>query len=167
MATQLKTVLFYALGIFALTAASSAAITTWGVFTAFYFFPGVRGVSALVIHSFIGALVAAIPFGLLFGLVVARRTAIQAALVAFVASSIIVGFVAWVGLLVRPTWWVTPLDAFLFVAMLPLFAAFSHRLIPTPSAAVRTIAATTFILLAALYYFGPILYFSYAYTPKV
>ena len=167
MAAQLKTVLFYTLGICALSAASLAAITTWGVFTAFYLLPSARGVSALVFQSFIGALVAAIPFGLLFGLLVARRTAVKAALVAFVASSIIVGFVAWVGLLVRPTWWVTPLDALFFVALFPLFASFSHRLTPTPSAAVRNTAATTFMVLAALYYFGPILYFSYAYTPKV
>src|SRR5712691_2631304 len=116
----------YVVGVLALAAAFFMARAFWGTFTAFYLWPR-GGVSGLIVHSFIGALVGSLPFGLLFGLVVSSRTAVNATFFAALAAGLLVAFVAWAGFLSGPTWWVTPLDALFFV---PLFATLATRFVP-------------------------------------
>jgi hypothetical protein len=154
----------YFVGVIALTAAFSTARTIWGVFAAFYLWPQPHGVTGLLAHSLIGALVGALPFGALYGFVVPSRTAYHAALFASLAAGLLVGFVAWLGFLTGPTWWVTPLDAIFFVLLFTISASFIARVAPTSSSHVRIIAAAVFLLLAVFYYFGPQLYYSYRYA---
>jgi hypothetical protein len=167
MPTRTTTISVYFVGVIALTAAFFMARTTWGVMAAFYLWPQPLGVTGLVAHSFIGALVGALPFGALYGLVVSSRTARNAALFAALAAALIVGFVAWYGFLTGPAWWVTPLDALFFVLLFAISATLVARVAPASSSRVRTIAAVVFLLLAVFYYFGPQLYYSYHYAPKV
>jgi hypothetical protein len=155
----------YFVGVLALAAAFFMARAFWGTFTAFYLWPTGRGVSGLIVHSFIGALVGSLPFGLLFGLVVSSRTAVNATLFAAFAAGLLVAFVAWAGFLSGPTWWVAPLDALFFVPLFAIFATLATRFVPATSSHVRAIAAAAFLLLAVFYYFGPQLYYSYVYAP--
>ncbi len=151
----------YVVGVLALAAAFFMARTFWGTFTAFYLWPRGGGVSGLIVHSFIGAVVGSLPFGLLFGLVVPSRTAVNATFFAALAAGLLVAFVAWAGFLSGPTWWVTPLDALFFVPLFAIFATLATRFVPATSSHVRAVAAVAFLLLAAFYYFGPQLYYSY------
>ena len=156
----------YVVGVLALAAAFSMARAFWGTFPAFYLWPK-GGVSGVIVHSFIGALVGSLPFGLLFGLVVPSRTAVNATFFAALAAGLLVAFVAWAGFLSGPTWWVTPLDALFFIPLFAIFATLATRFVPATTSYVRAIAALAFLLLAVFYYFGPQLYFSYVYAPKV
>ena len=167
MPTRAQTVIAYAVGVVSLAAAFSTARAVWGVFVSFYFWPGAHGVSGLVAHSAIGAPVGAAPFGLLFGLVVPNCTARHAVYFSASSAALLLAFVAWAGLLFGPTWWVTFLDAILFVGLFALFAVVGNRVMPSLSSRARVIAAVAFLLLAALFYFGPYFYFSYAYAQEV
>jgi len=156
----------YVVGVLALAAAFFMARAFWGTFAAFYLWPR-GGVSGLIVHSFIEALVGSLPFGLLFGLVAPNCTAVNATFFAALAASLLVAFVAWAGFLSGPTWWVTPLGALFFVPLFAIFAMLATRFVPATSSRVRAIAAVAFLLLAVFYYFGPQLYFSYVFAPKV
>jgi len=156
----------YVVGVPALAVAFFMAQGFWGVFPAFYLWPR-GGVSGLIVHSFIGSLVGSLPFGLLFGLVVSNRTAVNATFFAALAAGLLVAFVAWAGSLSDPTWWVTPLEVLFFVPLFAIFATLATRLVPATTSHVRAIAAVAFLLLAVFYYFGPQLYYSYVYGPKV
>jgi hypothetical protein len=167
MASRARAICGYVIGVLALAAAFFMARAFWGTFTAFYLWPKGGGVSGLIFHSFIGALVGSLPFGVLFGLVVSSRTAVNATLFAALAAGLLVAFIAWAGFLSGPTWWVAPLDALFFVPLFAIFATLATRFFPATSSHARTIAAAAFLLLAVFYYFGPQLYYSYLYAPKV
>lgn len=167
MPSRPVTIAVYFVGVVVLAAAFSMSRVFWGVFAAFYLWPQPYGVAGLVAHSFIGAIVGALPFGLLFGLAVSNRTANNAALFAALAVGLLVGFAAWLGFLTGPTWWVTPLDALFFVLLFAISATLVARVAPASSSHVRAIAAVAFLLLAVFFYFGPQLYYSYLYAPKV
>lgn len=167
MRSRLVTLPMYFVGVIALAAAFSTARTFWGVFAAFYLWPQPHGITGLVAHSFIGALVGALPFGVLYGFVVSSRTTYCSALFASLSAGLLVGFVAWLGFLTGPTWWVTPLDAIFFVLLFSISASLVARAAPTSSSHVRILAATAFLLLAVFYHFGPQIYYAYYYAPKI
>ena len=167
MPTLTQTIAIYAVGTFVLAAAFSMARAFWGVHATFYLFPSVHGVSGIVMFSVVGALIGAVPFGVLFGLLVSGRAAYHAAFFSLAAGSLLVAFVAGLGLLRGSTWWVTLLDAILFVVFFTSFATLAQRIAPPLNLGARVVVVATFLLLAAFFYFGPLLYISYAYPDKV
>ena len=167
MPTRVQTVIAYAVGVVSLAVAFSMARSVWGTLVSFYFWPSAHGISGLVAHSAIAAPVGGAPFGFLFGLIIPRCTLRHATYFSASSAALLLGFVAWLGLLSGPTWWVTFLDAILFVGLFALFAAVGNRVMPSLSPRAQIIAALAFLLLAALFYFGPYFYFSYAYAPEV
>ncbi len=154
-------------GVVSLAAAFSMARAFWGVFVSYYFWPGARGVTGLIAHSTIAAPVGAVPFGFLFGLSVPNCTVRHAAYFSAASAALLLAFVAWFGLLSGPTWWVTPLDAVLFVCLFALSATVVSRFIPSLSWRTRIVATVTFFALAALFVFGPALFVQFWYVPKV
>lgn len=165
MPSRMQTALVSGVGVVSLAAAFSMARGFWGVFVSYYFWPDARGVAGLIAHSAIAAPVGAVPFGFLFGLSVQNCTLKHAAYFSAASAVLLLAFVTWAGFLSGPTWWVTPLDAVLFVCLFALSAAVASRSMPLRRWRARAVAALAFFALAALFFFGPSLYVPYMYAP--
>jgi hypothetical protein len=124
--------LFYVAGVFVLAFALPSARSFLGSSVAFFFLQNAHGVLSVVFLKFMGNLVAALPFGLLYGYIISKHTAKSAALFASVAVAFVVWFQVWIGIDSRH-WWGTLLDAFFFIVFFSLFAAFTNRFATPPS----------------------------------
>jgi hypothetical protein len=158
--------LLYLAGVLVLAFALPSVRNFLGSSVAFLFLQNANGVLSIVFLKFMGNLVAALPFGLLYGYIVSRHTKISAALFASVATAFVIWFQVWIGIEFR-FWWGALLDALFFIVFFSLFAALTNRVATSPSPHGRTIAAATFVLLGVFCYFGPLVYFTYVYVPKV
>jgi hypothetical protein len=139
---QIQTSLFL-LGITFLTPALFMAQVFWGVHLSFALFSifSPNGIVALLLQSISGAIVAAVPFGVLFGLASPTHSWRNATIFAVVPAALIYCFSIWV------TIWDSPMspphphlyaqaaDALLFIIFFPLFAFIGARLGPRISAA--------------------------------
>jgi hypothetical protein len=149
----------------------------WGVQLAFALFRIVSppsGFVALFVLSLSGALSAALPFGVLFGLAHPLHRLRTAVLFATIPALLVLGSAVWVGVWVHPlpsehhSWPVRLSDAALFAALFPLFAALGARLSPRGHSLLYARLATgTFPVLVGVYYLGFDVYYRYIHAGSV
>ena len=105
ISTRQKQISIFLLGVVLLTPALFMAQIFWGVhlsFALFSVFPPYNGLVALLTISILGAIVAAVPFGILFGLAAPTHTRRSAIIFALVSAIAIYGFSIWVAVFYRP-----------------------------------------------------------------
>lgn len=167
----------FLLGVTSLTPALFMAQVFWGVhlsFALFSIFPPLNGIVALLLQSISGAIVAAVPFGILFGLASPTHAWRNATIFAVVPAALIYCFSIWVTVWDSPMspphlhWYVQATDALLFITFFPLFAFIGARLGPHPaSQLLKSLAVVIFGTLSVVYYFGFSVYYQYIYTLSV
>ena len=128
--------------------------------------PKQSGMVALILMSVCGALIAALPFGLLFGVSVPQHSATQVLLFAAVPALFLLGFSVWVSPEAKfyPLWFVRLLDTLLFVSLFFAFARLGACLAGRRDISIRRWPAITFAVLATAYHFSPQVYYSYFYV---
>ena len=177
ISTRQKQIGIFLLGVTLLTPALFMAQIFWGVHISFALFsliPPYNGLVALLTQSILGAIVAAVPFGILFGLAVPTHTRRSAIIFALVPAAAIYGFSIWVAVfyhpipLTHPHWLLRASDTLLFIVLFPLFAYIGARMGLHPKYRWQKGASLfLFGVLALAYYFGFSVYFAYIYTPRV
>lgn len=167
----------FLLGSILLTPALFMSQIFWGVhlsFALFSIFSPPNGVIALFLQSILGAIVAAVPFGILFGLASPNHTWRNATIFAFLPAALIYCFSIWVAVSDSPMspphlhMYVQAADALLFITFFPLFAFIGARLGPHPQPRPQKgLAVAIFGTLSVVYYFGFHVYYQYIYPLPV
>ena len=155
----------FLLGILLLAPALLMAQAFWNVMLSFPFPHSLNPLVFLFSISLTGALIAALPFGVLFGVVSTPHQWRIAVLFAAIPAASIFCFSAWVNELHSPLhWWLRTSDALFFTVLFPLFSGLGARVGSSGDSELRMrLASGMFALFAVLYYFGPELYFRYFY----
>ena len=163
-------VLGWMAGIVLLTPALFMSQAFWGPEASFPLMSmlGVRGgVAAIALMGFCEALVAALPFGILFGCLHQSLNLRRSVLFSLIPAALIFAFAAWAGYLAAPLWWTSVTDVLLFVLLFCFFSLVGstiRRAVPTMHYAYPAVA---FLVLAISYTIGPHLYLRYAYENPV
>jgi hypothetical protein len=128
--------------------------------------PKPNGVATLVVMSICGALIAAMPFGLLFGIAMPGHSTRQRLLFAAGPALLLLAFSVWINPDSEffPHWFVRIMDIACFVSLFFVFAMWGARIGGASQAPVRLWPAAGFALLALAYYFSPQVYYSYIYA---
>jgi hypothetical protein len=171
---QYRRTALYLFGMLILTPALFMAQVFWGVYLAFAVLSAFSPPSAAVVFfllSLSGAVSAALPFGVLFGIASPAHARRNAVLFAAIPAVLVFGFGVWVSVWVsplplnHPIWSVRASDALLFAILFPFFAALGARLGSRRSSVLRfRLASVMFCLVAAGYAFVPQFYYRYVYV---
>jgi hypothetical protein len=149
----------------------------WGVqlsFALFSIFSPPNGFVALFLQSILGAIIAAVTFGILFGLASPTHTWRNATIFALLPAALIYCFSIWVTATdssmsaAHLHWYVQAADILLFIIFFPLFAFIGARLGPHPKPRLQKgLSVTIFGALSLIYYFCFSVYYQYIYTQPV
>jgi hypothetical protein len=157
-------------GIVLLTPALFMSQVFWGPKASFPFMSmlGVRGgVAAISLLGFCEALVAALPFGILFGCLQQSPSLWRSVLFSLISAALIFAFAVWDGYLAAPLWWTSVSDVLLFVLLFCFFSLVGSAIRRAVPAMHYAYPATAFLVLALFYTIGPHLYLRYVYENPV
>ncbi len=153
------------LGVIFITPALFMSQVFGGPHVTFAVFHSLSGVVTIGLTSLMGALIAAAPFGVLFGLLTPDPVIRNATLFALPPVLLIFAFGVWVAPPPEQLWWSRIVDAVWFLLLFPSFAAVGARLCSSSLVPWRPIwTAMAFAALGVLYYFGPYFYLRYVYA---
>lgn len=129
---------------------------------------GLRGGSvAVALMSFSEALVAALPFGVLFGCLQQSPSLGRSALFAFIPAAFIFSLAVWEGYVADQLWWTLVTDVIFFILLFHIFSLVGGAIRRAVPAMHYSYPAVAFLVLALFYAIGPHLYLRYVYGTPV
>jgi hypothetical protein len=161
MSKKLLSIFSYAAGIVILAIVLPSARNVWGSFAAFGVIGDAHGFIPAAVYLLVRNLIVALPFGILFGVLVHQYSLRNAVLFGMFAAAPNLALSIWLNSYIDASWrhwWLPPTDFVLFVATFTVISNVAFRIVPSPSPRERALGGTAFCLIAILCYAGPYLY---------